>query len=59
MPPAALGELCGRGAVHVIRKGVPGKATLYSLYAPELLADINPRLRSWLRSAAPVPEESE
>ncbi len=50
----ALGE---RGAVHIIRKGVVGKATLYSLYPPELLGEINPRMRAWLRACPTVPEE--
>ena len=50
----ALRALMARGAVYVIRKGVVGKATLYSLYPPEVLGDINPRLRSWLRASQPA-----
>jgi predicted DNA-binding transcriptional regulator len=45
----ALRALIARGAVHVIRKGVIGKATVYSLYPPEILGEINPEARAWLR----------
>jgi DNA-binding MarR family transcriptional regulator len=44
----ALGKLIKRGAVHVIRRGIRGKATLYSLYPPDMLVRINPRLKSWV-----------
>jgi hypothetical protein len=44
----ALRALLGRGAIYVIRKGVLGRATDYSLYAPDLLAQICPELRPWL-----------
>jgi hypothetical protein len=52
----ALRALIGRGAVHVVRKGVIGKATLYSLYPPDVLGQINPRLRPWL-GVQEAPEE--
>ena len=38
----ALDKLIKRGAVHVIRRGIRGKATLYSLYPPDMLVKINP-----------------
>jgi hypothetical protein len=44
----ALGKLIGQGAVHVIRRGIRGKAALYSLYPPDMLVKINPRLQSWI-----------
>jgi DNA-binding MarR family transcriptional regulator len=50
----ALGALARRGAVHVIRKAVGRRAALYSLYPPDLLARMNPRLKSWLDGGAPA-----
>jgi hypothetical protein len=52
----ALRSLIGRGAVYVIKKGVVGKATLYSLYPPEILFRISPQLRPWLRASPPAAE---
>jgi hypothetical protein len=46
----ALRALIGHGAVHVIRKGVVGKATLYSLYPPDVLVQICPQVGRWLRT---------
>jgi hypothetical protein len=46
----ALRELIRRGAVHVIRPGVPGKATIYSIYSPDVLHRLNPTLSSWLQA---------
>lgn len=53
----ALQELIGRGVVHVIKKGVVGKATVYSLYPPEALRRINPQLGPWLPTTARTNEE--
>lgn len=47
----ALGALVDRGVVHVIRRGVIGKATVYSLYPPGFLAEICPQLGPWLRAS--------
>jgi hypothetical protein len=44
----ALGLLIKRNVVHIIRRGIRGKAALYSLYPPDELAKINPRLKSWI-----------
>jgi hypothetical protein len=53
----ALRSLIGRGAVHVIRKGFVGKATVYSLYPPEVLGRMCPAMRPWLQAAAPAAEQ--
>ncbi len=52
----ALAKLIGRGAVHVIRRGIRAKATLYSLYPPDLPVKINPRLKSWIDGTEEPPE---
>jgi hypothetical protein len=52
----ALRALIRRGAVHVIRKGVVGKATIYSLYPPDVLGQINPQMRPWLVPSPPPAE---
>ncbi len=44
----ALQALIQRGVVQVIRRGIPGKATLYSIYKPADLAEINPRMAAWM-----------
>jgi hypothetical protein len=53
----ALRALIGRGAVHVIRKGVVGKATIYSIYPPDVLSEICPQVGRWLRTSPLAPEE--
>jgi hypothetical protein len=53
----ALRTLIGRGAMHVVRKGVTGRGTLYSLYPPDVLGRINPAIRPWVGSQqVPVAE---
>ena len=54
----ALGMLIKRGAVHVIRRGIRGKATLYSLYPPDMLVKINPRLKSWIDGTEEPPDNN-
>jgi hypothetical protein len=53
----ALRALIRRGAVHVIRKGVVGKATIYSIYPPDVLGEICPQIGRWLRAAGTPAEE--
>lgn len=52
-----LRSLIGRGAVHVVRKGTVGRATVYSLYSPAVLERIRPQVGPWLRPASPAPAE--
>jgi DNA-binding transcriptional ArsR family regulator len=44
----ALTKLIDRRAVHIVRRGIKGKAALYSLYPDDVLAEINPGLKSWI-----------
>lgn len=53
----ALTKLINRGAVHVIRRGFKGKVALYSLYSPDVLAEINPGLKSWIDGTAEPPDD--
>ncbi len=53
----ALTKLINRGAVHVIRRGFKGKVALYSLYPPDVLAEINPGLKSWINGTAEPPDD--
>jgi hypothetical protein len=53
----ALNRLIDRDAVHVIHRGIRGKAALYSLYPPDELAKVNPRLKSWIDGKADPPED--
>jgi DNA-binding transcriptional ArsR family regulator len=53
----ALSKLINRGAVHVIRRGFKGKVALYSLYPTEVLAEINPGLKSWLDGTTEPPDD--
>jgi predicted DNA-binding transcriptional regulator len=54
----ALQALIRRGKVHIIRKPAVGKAALYSLYPPDVLAEINPGLKSWIDGTAEPPDNS-
>lgn len=53
----ALTKLIKRGAVHVIRRGIKGKAALYSLYPSDVLSEINPGLKSWIDGTAEPPDD--
>jgi hypothetical protein len=52
-----LNSLIRRGAVHVIRKAAGQRAAIYSLYPPDVLARVNPRLKSWLDGTIPIPDD--
>jgi DNA-binding MarR family transcriptional regulator len=52
----ALNKLIRQGAVHVIRKAVGQRAAMYSLYPPDVLSEVNPRLKSWLDGSTPMPD---
>ncbi len=53
----ALNKLIDRGAVHVIRKATGRRAALYSLYPFEVLAEINPGLKSWIDGTIELPDD--
>ncbi len=53
----ALNKLIDRGAVHVIRRATGRRAALYSLYPSDVLAEINPGLKSWIDGTAELPND--
>jgi hypothetical protein len=55
----ALAKLIGLGAGRVIRRGIRAKATLYSLYPPDMLVKINPRLKSWIDGTQQPPPHND
>jgi DNA-binding MarR family transcriptional regulator len=44
----AIGALVKRGTVRVVRPGVPGKATLYTVFDPDTFRRLNPTAAGWL-----------
>ncbi len=54
----AVQVLIGRDLVAVIKPGVPGKASLYTLFPPEVFRKLNPIAAKWLDAAkgGPGPE---
>lgn len=47
----AVQVLIGRDLVTVIKPGVPGKASLYTLFPPEVFRKLNPIAAKWIDDA--------
>ena len=43
----AIRSLIQHGDLRVIKGGVPGQATLYTLFSPKILATLNPTTEQW------------
>jgi DNA-binding MarR family transcriptional regulator len=46
----AVRSLVARGALTIVRQGISGKATLYTLFARDLFRTLNPVAAGWLES---------
>ncbi len=44
----AVQKLIKLGVIHVVRPGVKGHATLYTVFAPEVFKKINPIAAKWI-----------
>jgi hypothetical protein len=44
----AVGSLIAKNVLTVVRRGVPGKATLYTVFPPAAFKSLNPVAAQWL-----------
>jgi DNA-binding MarR family transcriptional regulator len=44
----AVGSLIGKGVLRIVRRGTPGKATLYTIFPEAAFAELNPVAAQWL-----------
>jgi DNA-binding MarR family transcriptional regulator len=44
----AIGSLVAKGVLRIVRRGVPGKATVYSIFPPAAFQELNPVAAQWL-----------
>jgi DNA-binding MarR family transcriptional regulator len=45
----AVGSLIAKGVLRVVRRGVPGKATLYTVFPEAAFRELNPIAAQWLQ----------
>jgi hypothetical protein len=44
----AVGSLVGKGVLTIVRRGYPGKPTLYTVFPPAAFRELNPGAARWL-----------
>jgi hypothetical protein len=44
----AVRSLVAKGVLRIVRRGVPGKATLYTIFPPTAFQELNPVAAQWL-----------
>jgi DNA-binding MarR family transcriptional regulator len=45
----AVGSLIAKGVLRIVRRGTPGKATLYTIFPEAAFEELNPVAAQWLR----------
>jgi hypothetical protein len=44
----AVGSLVAKGVLTIVRRGVPGKPTLYTVFPPDAFRELNPVAAQWM-----------